>query len=309
MRHAGILIALGLTLAAGSCGRTPGDVGVPKQPAAAPRVEKPAEPAPVLRVPAGFKAKEGATVEPYSKTGWAKEIVHEKSGMAMSFIPAGEFMMGSPPEESKWPPDQCPVHRVRITKPFYMGTYEVTQGEWSKVMGNARPRAVGRDRMPMGGIGWDDCRQFAAAAGDGLRMPTEAEWEYACRAGTRTPFNFGGAISTDNANYNGTKAYRDGPTGVFRNKPMEVGSFKPNAWGLYDMHGNMLEWCADWYGKDYYTRSPVDDPPGPAEGTTYVQRGGSFYYSAEMCRSAYRIAFASNMRHGYSGFRAVLDVK
>jgi formylglycine-generating enzyme required for sulfatase activity len=264
-----------------------------------------------MRVPAGFRAKEGTTPEPYTHTGWAKEVIHEKTGMEMVFIPAGEFMMGSAFSETPRDYDEGPEHRVKITKPFYLGKYEVTQGDWLKIMGSNPSHFKGNQRLPVERVSWDDCQEFLSRAGDGLRLPTEAQWEYACRVGTTTPFHFGNTISTEQANYDGNYPYGDGPKGVFREKTMPVGSFPPNAWGLYDMHGNVYEWCQDWYDEEYYEKSPEEDPVGPDGGGGRVLRGGSWNasYGARLCRSANRGRRDPTYRHDSNGFRAALGLK
>jgi len=218
-------------------------------------------------------------------------------GVVMEFvlIPAGSFKMGSPDNEAgPWRGREGPVHRVRITKPFYMGKYEVTQEVWEKVMGS-NPSEFKGAKNPVENVSWEDCQDFLkklnalphphpspfgrGSQGEGLfRLPTEAQWEYACRAGTKTRFCSGDA-DAGLADY----AWSDANSG---NTTHPVGTKKPNAWGLYDMHGNVQEWCADWYGKDYYGKSPRDDPTGPAVGNVRVLRGGVWNDSPGYCRSA-----------------------
>jgi formylglycine-generating enzyme required for sulfatase activity len=251
-----------------------------------------------LRVPAGCRAKDGTTAEPYSKTGWAKEIVHEKTGIEMVFIPAGEFVMGSPEDEKDRKGDE-PQHRVRITKPFYLGRYEVTQGEWMKVVRYNRGEHRGSDRLPADSLEWGDCLEFTRLAGGGLRLPTEAEWEYACRAGAKTVYCFGDdeASLDDYAWFNLNS----------NSRPHEVGLKKPNTWGLYDMHGNVWEWCADRYGPyQFRDGEVVDDPKGPKTGRTWVRRGGAWYFNASNCRCANRSGAVPHDRIEYFGFRVAL---
>ena len=141
---------------------------------------------------------------------------------------------------------------------------------------------------------------------NGYRLPTEAEWEYACRAGTKTPFNTGDNITTDQANYNGNLPYNGNPSGEYREKTTSVESFAPNKWGLYDMHGNVYEWCWDWYGSAYYSTSPMpDDPKGPDSGASRVFRGGSYGSSASWVRSARRDSRNPDSRYGNVGLRVV----
>jgi formylglycine-generating enzyme required for sulfatase activity len=259
------------------------------------------EPDPQMKAPAGFKAKPGTAAEP-GGTGWAKDIVHEKTGMELVFIPAGEFMMGSPDGEKDRERDEGPVHRVRITKGFYLGKYEVTQGEWEKVMGNNPSYFGGNVRFPVEMVSWDDCQEFLRKAGNDLRLPTEAQWEYACRAGTGTRFSFG-----DDDGSLGDYAWYLANSG---SKPHEVGQKKPNAWGLYNMHGNVWEWCSDWHGEKYYGESPADDPQGPAGGESRVLRGGGWGDDPKLCRAANRNRNSPLGRRICDfGLRVLLDLK
>jgi len=254
-----------------------------------------------LKVPEGFLAKKGTTPESYTDTGWAKEVVHKKTGIEMVFIPAGEFMMGSPFSEIQRaipvPLGEKPVHEVRITKPFYLGKYEVTQGQWQRITGNNLSYFRGNDSLPVEQVSWEDCEDFLRKAGDGLRFPTEAEWEYACRADSTTAYYFGDSFVQlkDYAWFNSF----DGST----RGTHEVGQKRPNAWGLYDMHGNVLEWCKDWYDSVYYSsfkyRNPPDDPAGPSWGPGRVQRGGSWMHRFGECRSGSR-HYSSPTRRGYN---------
>ena len=283
----------------------------------------PVVPAGKLRVPAGFKAKAGTAAEPYTKSGWAKEIVHEATGMELVFIPAGSFQMGSPKSEQETLTQEAtklrftpldlsaegPQHEVKITKPFYMGKYEVTQGQWQKTMGANPSQFKGDKRLPVETVSWDDCQGFLGKAGGGLRLPTEAQWEYACRALTKTPFSFGADNaelwkygnycdkSNTNKLYGQDKDHDDG-----HDKTAPVGRFKPNDWGLYDLHGNVWEWCSDWYDSDYYGKGENVDPTGPATGWTRVLRGGSWYYRPPYCRSAYRTGVTPDNRGSFDGF-------
>jgi formylglycine-generating enzyme required for sulfatase activity len=223
-------------------------------------------------------------------------------------IPAGTFIMGSPKsEESRLNNED--QHEVTISQPFYLGIHEVTQEQYWAVMDNnpSNFTANGGAR-PVETVSWDDaiefCRKASALTGKRLRLPTEAEWEYACRAGTATPFNTGETISTDQANYNGD-AYGWMAKGGCRRETTEAGSFPPNAWGLYDMHGNVWEWCSDWYGD--YAAERQTDPQGAAKGTDRVLRGGNWYFIAEYCRSARRYWLGPASRIDFNGFRVVLD--
>ncbi len=229
--------------------------------------------------------------------------------MKLALIPAGEFMMGSPPGEEDRDDDQGPQHHVRITKPFYMGMHEVTQEQYEAVMGADPSHFKGKDR-PVETVSWNDaaefCRKLSEKTGKTVGLPTEAEWEYACRAGTTTPFHTGETISTDQANYNGDWTYGSGRKGVYRKSTVAAGSFAPNGWGLYDMHGNVWEWCSDWYGKDYYDTGAREDPEGPATGTSRVLRGGSWDDGPWYCRSAASGRAGPSNSSLYDGFRVVV---
>jgi len=248
------------------------------------------------RVPVGFRAAPGTKPEPYTNTGYALEVIHEKTGIEMVFIPAGDFEMGSrlaPGDSARkyggqaaWFEDERPIHTVRITRPFYIGKYEVTQAEWRSVMRN-NPSEFSGDRSPVERVSRDVCQEFLRKAGDGLGLATEAEWEYACRAGTTTPYSFG-----DSASRLSSHAWFNDNSG---GKAQPVGLKKPNAWGVYDMHGNVWEWCSDSYDSSYYSRSPASDPQGPSSGSYPALRGGSWGDGARDCRSAARY---------YDGIRA-----
>jgi formylglycine-generating enzyme required for sulfatase activity len=248
--------------------------------------------------------------------------------LELVLIPPGEFMMGSKSDAEEilgkgemrlYKQADCereiPRHRVRITKPFYMGKYEVTQKAWNEVMGKG-PAFEG-ERDPAANVTWHMCQEFVRELtsrvgkkhGLVFRLPTDAEWEYACRAGTDTPFWFGESITTDLANYNGEFAW-DGKKGMNRGKALPVGSFKPNPWGLYDTAGNVIEWCDDGlreYGSMTETdpRGPVPSDEGKAQG---VLRGGSWYISPIACRSAARLTRHAKYRNWYDdgyGLRVV----
>jgi len=207
--------------------------------------------------------------------------------LELVLIPAGEFLMGSPESDKDAMSWEIPQHRVRITKPFYLGKYLVTQEQWEAVIGS-NPRPFKGPKNLAADVSWDDCQKFLgelnakSAAGAGkYQLPTEAQWEYACRAGSKTKYCFG-----DDASKLGEYAWYDENSG---NKTHPVGEKKPNAWGLYDMHGNVWEWCQDWYDARYYEKSPTDDPTGSTGGSDRVLRGGSWSGTARSCRSAYRI--------------------
>ncbi|MDY0170460.1 MAG: formylglycine-generating enzyme family protein [Thermoguttaceae bacterium] len=268
---------------------------------------------------APFDAKQAAR----HQQAWAKYLsvpVEKTNSIGMEFvlIPPGEFIMGSPESEKDRSSDEGPQHRVRITKPFYLGVYQVTQGEYERVMGtnpsyfsrggNGRGRVSGLDtrRFPVEQVSWNNavefCQHLSAlaaerSAGRAYRLPTEAEWEYACRAGTTTRYHLGDHLDTSQARF-------AQPTGSGR--PVPVGSYGPNGFGLYDIHGNVWEWCSDRLDENYYANSPTDDPQGPASGSGRVYRGGSWASPAGSCRSANRSGHAPGIRDAYRGFRLAL---
>jgi formylglycine-generating enzyme required for sulfatase activity len=210
-------------------------------------------------------------------------------GMKFAWIPPGNFVMGSPNEEKARIGDEM-QHKVTLTKGFYMGVYTVTQEQWKEVMGNNPSQFKGEKNLPVDNVSWNDCQEFIKKLREKdkklYRLPTEAEWEYSCRAGTKTPFHFGETISTKQANYNGQFIYGDGTKGIFREKTTPAGSFPANSWGLFDMHGNIGQWCQDWYGR--YSQGEVTDPQGPEKGPARVLRGGGWAGRPENCRSACR---------------------
>jgi formylglycine-generating enzyme required for sulfatase activity len=222
-------------------------------------------------------------------------------GMKFVLIPAGSFTMGNPPDEPNRDTDET-QHEVNITKPYYLQTTELTQGQWKKVMGgNPSYYEDCGDDCPVEKVTWDDARKFIKKLNqmegtNKYRLPTEAEWEYACRAGTETLYSF------DEVDKLGKYAwYWDNS----ESQTHPVGKKKPNAWGLYDMHGNVYEWCQDWYG-DYPSNS-VADPKGPDKGEYRVLRGGSWNNIARFLRSAFRNRYFPYYRLNYFGFRVARD--
>jgi formylglycine-generating enzyme required for sulfatase activity/serine/threonine protein phosphatase PrpC len=243
-------------------------------------------------------------------------------GMELQLVPSGEFSMGSSDDE----PDRSAgevLHRVRITRPFYLGKFEVTQHEYDTVIRRSpnyvAATAAGADQLadldagrnPVEAVTWEQadefCRLLSAYERSTYRLPTEAEWEYACRSGTTTPFHFGGALNGDQANYDGGKPYGTGVMGLFLNGTCPVGRYPENRFGLYDMHGNVLEWCSDWYGQTY-SASPAADPRGPRTGKERVIRGGAYSFPAKDCRSATRYRFASTSPYPGIGFRVLREL-
>ena len=241
---------------------------------------------------------------PEAGEGPAAISVDVGGGVKMDFvrIPAGQFFMGSPPDEPGREVDEGVMHRVWINKPFYIGKFEVTQGQYEAVMGQKPSHFDGGD-LPVESVSWYDAVGFCEGLGrkDGrrYRLPTEAEWEYACRAGSSLTFSFGS--SDEQLSEYGWHVDSS------QEKSHVVGLKKPNAFGLCDMHGNVWEWCRDWYGKDYYGRGPAVDPQGPATGEHRVLRGGSWQGGAVLCRSALRGWGPPTSIGGHVGFRVVLE--
>jgi RNA polymerase sigma factor (sigma-70 family) len=249
-------------------------------------------------------------------------------GMKLVRIPAGKFKMGCPrdDEDRRGGDDQ---HEVEITRAFFLGAYTVTQAQYQKVMGknpsdfspggwrSPAVRGIDTRDFPVECVSWDDalafCKRLSALPAEKAalriyRLPTEAEWEYACRAGTTTPFHFGKSLSSTQANFDGTDPSGGAAKGPFLGRTCKVGSYKPNAWGLYDMHGNVWQICADWFGKDYYRTSPRKDPVGPRTGSGRVVRGGAWGSPARQCRSAMRAFAPRGHRTALIGFRIACDV-
>jgi formylglycine-generating enzyme required for sulfatase activity len=241
--------------------------------------------------------------KPQRKAG---DVYTNSLGMKFAWIPPGTFLMGSPANEPERSDDET-QHKVTLTKGFHLGIHQVTQAQWQAVMGD-NPSNFKGDNLPVEQVTWDDCVAFCEALGkkDGktYRLPTEAEWEYACRAGTTTPFHFGTTISTDQANYDGNYTYGNGKKGVYREKTTPVGSFPANAWGLFDMHGNVWEWCQDWYGP--YPKTDITDHQSLTNGEARVLRGGSWLDAPGSCRAACRPGFAPGYRGNYLGCRVAL---
>jgi formylglycine-generating enzyme required for sulfatase activity len=208
-------------------------------------------------------------------------------------IPPGEFLMGS---DNSTFYDERPVHRVRISQSFEMGKYEVTQAQWQAVTRN-NPSHFKGTNLPVDSVSWNDAQRFIqrlSARNDGhvYRLPTEAEWEYACRAGS----------TGDYAGDLDAMAWYRVNSG---SKVHPVGTKQPNSWGLYDMHGNLYEWCQDWYDREYYARSPIADPQGPLSGFGRVSRGGFYLGDPQVCRSVWRLGNPTDFRSESLGFRLV----
>jgi sulfatase modifying factor 1 len=231
--------------------------------------------------------------------------------MTFKEIPAGTFTMGSPGNEVGRQDDEH-QHQVTITKPFYMQTTEVTQGQWKEVMGTEPWE--GKKYVKEGPnyaatyVRWNDavayCKKLSEKEGKTYRLPTEAEWEYACRAGTETRWSFG----DDEKVLGGYAWYNKNAWGIREMYPHQVGLKNPNAFGLYDMHGNVYEWCHDYYEEDYYKQSPEKDPTGPTSGSFRVLRGGAWFVNSRGTRSAYRYRYVAGSRVLNDGFRLVREL-
>lgn len=243
------------------------------------------------------------------------ETIANDITLEMVAIPGGSFVMGSPTTEAERDNDEGPQHTVNIAS-FFMGKYQVTQALWRvvadlpkvKIDLDRNPSYLKGDNLPVEQVSWDDAREFCARlsqlTGRNYRLPSEAEWEYACRAGTTTPFYFGETITPDLVNYNGNYPYALAPKGTYRNKTTAVGSFLPNTFGLYDLHGNVLEWCQDVWHENYHG-APTDGSAWESGGNSKyrVLRGGSCYFNAKNCRAALRKGISPGIRSLNFGFR------
>ncbi|MDB9499592.1 bifunctional serine/threonine-protein kinase/formylglycine-generating enzyme family protein [Nodularia spumigena] len=228
--------------------------------------------------------------------------------LEMVQIPGVTFTMGSPAGEAQREDDEGPQRQVRVPG-FFMGKYAVTQAQYQAIMGT-NPANFKGEKRPVETVSWDEavefCTKLGQRTGKTYRLPSEAEWEYACRAGTTTPFYFGETITTDLVNYNGNFPYASAPKGEYRQQTTDVGNFPPNSFGLYDMHGNIWEWCQDIYNSSYQG-APIDGTPwlNGSDNNTKLLRGGSWIPFARNCRSANRNRFARALRDIDVGFRVV----
>jgi formylglycine-generating enzyme required for sulfatase activity len=233
------------------------------------------------------------------------------TGMVFLHVAPGRFRMGSGPEEKGRQEDETP-HEVVLTRGFYLGRHEVTRAEWTAVMGRdpSQVRGCG-PRCPVETVSYLSIQEFIerldklSPDGSRFRLPTEAEWEYACRAGTSTPFSTGGNLTTEQANYDGRYPYEGHPPGRYLGRPAPVGSYLPNPWGFHDLHGNVWEWCEDRYGPS--PAGEVRDPRGPDTGGRRVIRGGSWYFDANSARCALRYTHAVSDLGFSLGFRLVRE--
>jgi formylglycine-generating enzyme required for sulfatase activity len=240
-------------------------------------------------------------------------------GMKFVLVSGGSFLMGSSEQEPGRNPNEGPKHRVTLSKPFYLGITEVTQGQWQEVMGDNPSRFRGED-LPVENVSWDDCQEFIRRLNQRektrrYRLPSEAEWEYACRAGSTTRFCFGDDIGSS-VGKDELRFYFGDEKGILDqyawygnnagNHTHPVAQKTPNAWGLYDMHGNVAEWCQDWYAP--YPAAEQKDPQGPPTGSRPVLRGGSYGFGSWSVRSALREAQPHQSRSCQWGFRVACDV-
>ncbi|MGF1453763.1 MAG: SUMF1/EgtB/PvdO family nonheme iron enzyme [Alphaproteobacteria bacterium] len=255
-------------------------------------------------------------VDPPPSTVWTPgRVFRDGDGLPeLVVVPAGRFVMGAPPGEEGRSDDEGPQHEVRFAAPFALGRYPVTFGEYDafcEAEGRRKPKdqGWGRGGRPVIDVSWDDAKAYCAWASDrtgaAYRLPSEAEWEYACRAGTTTPFSFGETIFTDQANYDGNHRYGNGRTGEYRKRTTPVGTFPANAFGLHDMHGNVFEWCEDpWH--DSYVGAPADGSAwvaNPTDSTARVVRGGSWFSQPLRLRSAFRLRGRPDYRFDTRGLR------
>ncbi len=244
------------------------------------------------------------------------EALGDGVNLTLMLIPAGAFDMGAPEDEPESRDDERPQHRVSVPQ-FLMGRYPVTQAQWRVVAGypqeaqelNPDPSDFKGDDRPVENVSWDDaqefCNRLSTKTGKTYCLPSEAQWEYACRAGTTTPFHYGAMITPEVANYDGNYTYNDSPEGEYRESTSDVGRFPANPFGLYDMHGNVLEWCEDDYHADY--------EGAPSDGSAWVEndreslkrllRGGSWFSIPAYCRSAARNNSTRVNRFNFFGFR------
>ncbi|MEW6367245.1 MAG: formylglycine-generating enzyme family protein [Acidobacteriota bacterium] len=273
-----------------------------------------ADPAPVQPAsPAVGTAREKAVRIYRNEQGmWEAEY---PLGIIMVYVPAGELLMGSPEGEIGRNEDEGPQHLVKISHGFWIGKYEATQSLMKALFGRTFAYYQGSDDCPLEWVSLDDIQELLKAlnekTGLAFRLPSEAEWEYACRAGTTSPFAFGDSLSSAQATFDGSSPYGSGAKGTSQTKPGPVGSFSPNAWGLHDMHGNVWEWCEDVYKADIYrhpelyTNNAAGNPVYAGEGNEHVLRGGGCLGKGATLRSAAR----GHQEWGfiYSGFRLCMD--
>lgn len=276
---------------------------------------------PEFREMLGWSAQKDPIVNPSSWNGvepgapmegsYAGQV-REFGGIQFVWCPPGEFLMGSPETEEDRDDDET-QHRVILTSGFWMAKTECTQGQYKALMKTnpSRFQEGNTDDFPVESVSWHDAQSYIAKlraqlklpAGWDVSLPTEAQWEYACRAGTGTLFSFGWRLAGTMANCDGNYPYGTESKKPYLGKTTRVGSYRPNPWGLVDLHGNVWEWCQDWYGEDYYANGQRD-PKGPQSGSIHILRGGGWASIAGRCRSASRNGYSP--AYGHRGFRVVL---
>ncbi|MBN8562430.1 MAG: SUMF1/EgtB/PvdO family nonheme iron enzyme [Leptolyngbya sp. UWPOB_LEPTO1] len=280
------------------------DVEVPVSVEPKPTIKEPSKPSlPVFSFEVITVNDRGKEIDRrQSQASYRREELAQGVFLDMVWIPGGTFWMGAAEGELEARDSEKPQHQVTI-KPFFMGKYAVTQAQWKEIAHlpkinrdlKPEPSSFRGQERPVERVSWEDaiefCDRLSRKTGQQYRLPSEAEWEYACRARTTTPFHFGETITPALANYNGNYTYANVPEGIYRAQTTNVGSFPPNAFGLFDMHGNVWEWCADPW-RDSYTDAPTDrlvwEMERDRENNRRVLRGGSWYYSPRACRSASR---------------------
>jgi eukaryotic-like serine/threonine-protein kinase len=257
------------------------------------------------------------------RKGRAQYFIEDRNGVALVMveIPGGQFLMGSPTSERDRFDDEGPQHTVRLPA-YYMGKTEVTQAQWRVVASlpkikkelNPTPSYFKGDDLPVEQVSWEDamefCDRLSQATGKPYRLPSEAEWEYACRAGTKTPFSFGVTITPGLVNYDGNYPYGAAPKGLYRQQTTPVGELGiANAFGLFDLHGNVWEWCLDAWHKNY-AGAPIDGRVWEGGDARFrVLRGGSWYRNGYFCRAANRGRLAPDLSLNLNGFRVVLSAQ
>jgi formylglycine-generating enzyme required for sulfatase activity len=254
--------------------------------------------------------------------GTCLDRISNSIGLTFLRIPSGTFLMGSPDDEPHRFPDESPQHSVTISSPFYLGLYPVTQRQYERVMGHNPSGFANLENAancPVDSVSWQDavefCRRLSEMpeerkAGRVYRLPTEAEWEHACRAGTDTPFPhpYYHKLSSHLANFDGTNPYGGAPQGPFLQRTSPVGSYPPTGFGLFDMMGNIWEWCADGREEDFYRQSPRVDPVASTRGSSRICRGASWYSPGHYLRSADRGSDHATVQAHYYGFRVACNV-
>jgi formylglycine-generating enzyme required for sulfatase activity len=316
MKSVGIVLLAAVVLAAiggckskGSAEQNKPDAGPASKPGL---VENVGTPTSTLPVPPSDTAPASLPATT-SDTSPAKQITLDlgnKVTMKLVLIPAGKFTMGSPKGEKDRSGDEDPQHEVTISKPYYMSSYEITQEQWMAVMGTTpwkdRELAKSGATHPASNINWIDatdfCKKLSAQTGKPVSLPTEAQWEYACRAGSKTRLCYGD--DNDNSKLGNYAWYKKNAWGVGERYAHPVGQKKANDFGLYDMHGNVWEWCADWYADSYADAKNID-PKGPASGKFRILRGGC--WGDDQLRSARRFWYYPDLAENYNGFRVIVD--